>query len=612
MQEGLLYSLKGGKGVKVLRNNFYMLKLMFEASPKLVILSVVSEMYICLMDVIYSLVMFPLIVEALQGARTFSDVVIFLLIYLVLSVICGILSAYTDDVIINREGMAVQHYLMRKIYNKAINADLSCYENPEFYDNYTKANAEIIDRFYEVLYNITWICGGIVSIIATVTAIIIYEPIIFFIVIIPVILERLVDSKYTLAKFNRNKETTPYSRRMDYVSRIVYLQDYAKDLRLSSIFGPLMKNFNSALDMTVKILKQYGFKIGAFRFLKTILTSFIVFFGVQSIIVYKFLKFGAYTLAGVTRLINASSELTSLLGNLSWMSADFYQNGMFIENLKVFLEYEPKLVEEPNGKLPENKEHTISIKDVSFSYEGAEKPVLEHISIEIQPKQKIALVGHNGAGKSTLVKLLMRLYDVTDGEIELDGINIKDYKLSEYRHIFGTVFQDFKIFAMSVAENVLLREANTPEDVQKAKEALKSSGIYSKVETFEKGMDTLLTKEFSEDGVIMSGGEFQKLAVARVFAKESSVAILDEPSSALDPISEYEMFESMMKACEDKTVIFVSHRLSSAVMADKIYMLENGRIIEEGSHHELMELDGKYAEMFKMQAEKYRQEQAAV
>jgi len=598
--------------VKVLRNNFYMLKLMFEASPKLVILSVVSEMYICLMDVIYSLVMFPLIVEALQGSRTFSDVVIFLLIYLVLSVICSILSAYTDDVIINREGMAVQHYLMRKIYNKAINADLSCYENPEFYDNYTKANAEIIDRFYEVLYNITWICGGIVSIIATVTAIIIYEPIIFFIVIIPVILERLVDSKYTLAKFNRNKETTPYSRRMDYVSRIVYLQDYAKDLRLSSIFGPLMKNFNSALDMTVKILKQYGFKIGAFRFLKTILTSFIVFFGVQSIIVYKFLKFGAYTLAGVTRLINASSELTSLLGNLSWMSADFYQNGMFIENLKVFLEYEPKLVEEPNGKLPENKEHTISIKDVSFSYEGAEKPVLEHISIEIQPKQKIALVGHNGAGKSTLVKLLMRLYDVTDGEIELDGINIKDYKLSEYRHIFGTVFQDFKIFAMSVAENVLLREANTPEDVQKAKEALKSSGIYSKVETFEKGMDTLLTKEFSEDGVIMSGGEFQKLAVARVFAKESSVAILDEPSSALDPISEYEMFESMMKACEDKTVIFVSHRLSSAVMADKIYMLENGRIIEEGSHHELMELDGKYAEMFKMQAEKYRQEQAAV
>lgn len=597
--------------MKVLKNNFYILKLIFQASPKVVIVSTLSQLFYSLNEVIYSLIMFPLIVEALQGEKTFTDVMIFLLIFSAFSIVSYVLTGY-EEAVQFKEIMVVQHYLMRKIYNKAINVDLSCYENPEFYDNYTKANAEILNRFTDILYNIIWMISIIVSAIISISVIIAYEPIVFIIVIIPVILERFIDSKYTRAKFDRNKETTPYSRQMDYVDRMVYLQDYAKDLRLSSIFGPVMKNFHNALDMTVKIMKQYGFKIGFCRFLKTILMGFAVFFAVQALTIYKFLKFGAYGLAGITRLINASSELTGILGNLSWVSASFYENGMFIENLKVFLEYEPKIVEDPEGKIPENKEHKISIKDVSFCYEGAKNPVLEHISMEIQPKQKIALVGHNGAGKSTLVKLLMRLYDVSDGKIELDGMDIKDYKLSEYRHMFGTVFQDFKIFAMSVAENVLLDEAKNSQDVEKATEALKASGIYEKVKGFEKGIDTLLTKEFSEDGVIMSGGEFQKLAVARVFAKESSIAILDEPSSALDPISEYEMFESMMKACEDKTVIFVSHRLSSAVMADKIYMLENGCIIEEGSHHELMELNGKYAEMFRMQAEKYKEEQAVM
>jgi ATP-binding cassette subfamily B protein len=205
----------------------------------------------------------------------------------------------------------------------------------------------------------------------------------------------------------------------------------------------------------------------------------------------------------------------------------------------------------------------------------------------------------------------MRLYDVTEGEIQLDNVNIKKYKLSAYRAIFGTIFQDFKIFATTITENILLHPPKSEVDVERAENAVKASGLYNKISKLDKGMDSLLTKEFDQKGILMSGGEFQKIAIARVFAKKSSIAILDEPSSALDPISEYEMFENMMKACENKTVIFVSHRLSSAILADKIYMLENGRIIEEGSHQELMNLDGKYAEMFRMQAEKYREEEVS-
>ena len=287
--------------------------------------------------------------------------------------------------------------------------------------------------------------------------------------------------------------------------------------------------------------------------------------------------------------------------------SEFIENGLYVENLKTFFDYESKITENENGIVPENKPHRLMLKNVSFTYEGQKKPVLKNISLDIPEGQKVAFVGHNGAGKSTLVKLLMRLYDVTEGEILLDGINIKDYKLSDYRHSFGTIFQDFKIFATDIEENVLLHPAENDADRELAYNAVVDSGLKNKLDTLEKGMKTQLTREFDDEGTILSGGEFQKIAVARVFAKQSSIAILDEPSSALDPISEYEMFENMMKACADKTVMFISHRLSSAVMADKIYLLEQGEIIEQGTHAELMAQNGKYAEMFNMQAEQYRE-----
>lgn len=187
------------------------------------------------------------------------------------------------------------------------------------------------------------------------------------------------------------------------------------------------------------------------------------------------------------------------------------------------------------------------------------------------------------------------------------ALDVRDYRIKSYREQFATIFQDFKVFAASVAENVLLDSINGEEDMKRVRQALKDSGIWNKVERLPHGTDSILTKEFDEDGVLMSGGEQQKLAVARVFAGAGSIAVLDEPSSALDPISEYEIFENMMKACEGKTVIFVSHRLSSATLADMVYLFENGQVIEQGSHHELLLRNGKYAEMFRMQAEKYKE-----
>ncbi len=224
--------------------------------------------------------------------------------------------------------------------------------------------------------------------------------------------------------------------------------------------------------------------------------------------------------------------------------------------------------------------------------------------MKINPCGKIAIVGYNGAGKTTLIKLIMRLYDPDEGEILFNGVNIKEYNVEEYRQKIGTIFQDFRIFAATVRENVLL-DFTDGSDEEKIGNALKKSGFEKRLLTLSDGLDTNLTAEFEENGVNLSGGEGQKLAIARVFYKDARLIILDEPSSALDPIAEYHLNNSMLTAAENKSVVFISHRLSTTRIADHIYMLENGRITEEGSHEELLRYGGKYAEMWKVQSGQY-------
>ncbi|MDE5746310.1 MAG: ABC transporter ATP-binding protein/permease, partial [Acetatifactor sp.] len=232
---------------------------------------------------------------------------------------------------------------------------------------------------------------------------------------------------------------------------------------------------------------------------------------------------------------------------------------------------------------------------------------LKHITMHIKAGQKVAFVGENGAGKSTLTKLLMRLYDVTEGSIRYGGEDIRRYDTAAYRDIFGSVFQDYQIYASPLQENVMMRSRKAGEE-KRTEEALAQSGFLNRLQTLPKGLQTALTREFDEEGVQLSGGEAQKVAIARLFARKGrmQVAILDEPSSALDPRAEYELNKNIMNSVGDATVIFISHRLSTTRDADCIYMFENGEIIEQGTHRELMALNGQYAEMFRCQARYYQ------
>ncbi|MCH5184524.1 MAG: ABC transporter ATP-binding protein [Oscillospiraceae bacterium] len=595
--------------MKIIKNNIYILRLLWKASPSRVILNLSIYLIWRMNGILYNIFLMRQIMKAIENDAGMTHVMIILGLILAYSLTASIFNNWFNNYYIPRSDAVIQEYLFSRVYQKAVECDLACYENPEFYDKYTRANSELMTRGATVLDNLSNMAAIFTTMLVCVCVILRWEPAAVPIVAVCAVGATLIDKKRASKRYDAMKEATPYVRQCDYVKRTLYLADYAKEIRLGKIFFPLLSYFDEAVKRQLDINHKHYTIVGALRVLREVFMSIGAYLAVQGLIVYRYIAFRAYDLSDVVTIINAAGTLQSSIYSFTWNLSDFMDNGLYAENIREFLEYEPKIKEDENAKPVKKGANHITLKNVSFRYEGRDNDILKNINIDIPPGRKIAFVGHNGAGKTTLAKLLMRLYDVTGGEILLDGTDIRDYRLSEYRKVYSAVFQDFKIFASTIAENVLLHPPENDEDRERAIQAVKDSGLYSRTEHLEKGMDTLLTKEFDDDGIIMSGGEFQKLAVARVFAnKNSSVAILDEPSSALDPISEYEIFENMIDACRGKTVIFISHRLSSAVIADKIYMLEKGEIIEEGSHRELMEKNGKYAEMFKMQSEKYRRD----
>lgn len=324
------------------------------------------------------------------------------------------------------------------------------------------------------------------------------------------------------------------------------------------------------------------------------------------------LLYGAYrTIVSRTMNLSELAVLSTAMVSATWILIGFTDHilnsvklGIFMENIRSFMEYEPKLPEDHDGIIPGKEIESIEFRNVSFAYKDGGEYTLRNLSFKIEAGSCLALVGHNGAGKTTIIKLLFRLYDPTEGEILLNGRNIREYNLRAYRRLFAAAFQDYKVFALSIKENVMMRKVNAEDDAV-VYDALKKAGVYEKVMSLPRKADTVLTKEFDEEGALLSGGEIQKIVVARAFAKDAPIKVFDEPSSALDPIAEYELYENIMRDSRGKTMIFISHRLSSVRSADMILMLENGEIIERGTHDELMGLNGAYADMYNKQAKNY-------
>jgi len=499
----------------------------------------------------------------------------------------------------------IQETFIRKVSE----VDLMCYDHKEYFDDFVIAASQSEDMITNGVMSLAWIAGNVTTILTLGVLIMTINPVIAIFPILGFIINIITRFSITKIEYNYEMDRKRIMRKADYSKRIFYQPEYAKEIKLSKIETPLRKQFTEAIDEVMGAARTAGFKVAILSLINWIFVfTFLSFFCVPMYLGYLALVKLSIGLGDVAAMNNAQGEVRNRLDAMNYAVVEFQKVGQFAERFRRFIEYDIN-IEGHVGKvkLPIQKS-TLEIKDMSFRYDGVAQDTLSHINMRIKPGEKVAIVGENGAGKTTFVKLLMRLYDVTGGSICYGGEDIRDFSTKEYREIFGAVFQDYQIYGASIGENVCMDDREI--DLECIVKALELADFGHKFRKLPSGVHTQMTREFSDEGTMLSGGEAQKVAIARMFAKtgQLSIAILDEPSSALDPFAEYKLNQNMMKAAEDATIIFISHRLSTTREADRIYMFERGEIIEEGTHDELMALQGEYARMFEKQAHYYQEE----
>lgn len=583
-----------------LKNYIYMLKFIGRHTPFMLFGYIFFDVLANLPWTLSNVVLLKYIIDVVTEGVKYERILYVLIFFVVFVVVTNLCTTLFYELSLPKQKEKLYFAIYKTIYEKAAKMDYEAYDNPEYYNDLVLAMTSMNERAYSVLSNAQNIISNIIGVLTIGTVIVTIDPMCLVFVFLCVAIMTPIGRIIAKVNVDRTEAMTPLDRKNLYFSRVFYLQDYAKELRLSGAGKMVEKRYNKNIFDRITTISPYLRRQWQLYFCQESLPmTLLIYLGITLFMGYKAIVTKEVGLGDFAATFNGAASISnSVFAITSWFAISFRENGLYVEKFRRFMNAKEKII---NGKDKTvfNKPVTIRFENVSFKYPGTEKYVLKNINLEISPYKKIALVGYNGAGKTTLTNLLLRLYDVTDGRITIDGKDIRDWDIKTYHENFAAVFQDFSLFGATLGENVSM---NDEPEKEKVKDALETSGFTKEL---PEGTDSILLREFDDDGVSLSGGEAQKIAIARTFYKDCVFAILDEPSANLDPVAEYTLNQAMSKAANDKTVIFISHRLSTTVMADEIYMLENGEVIEHGSHEELMELDGKYAYMFRLQAEKY-------
>lgn len=595
-------------GMGVLRSMAYMLKTIWRADRGCVIFSFYKQCSEDIFNSFFVILMLQMIYSYIEQDKPFMGLVRFVALFCMGHIVIHLTSA-THAYYIRYKTPKVYAYIFTQVIRKAGRIELTKYDQPEFYDRYAKALDECLVKAMDGLTALVWSIACFLSALTSAFLIARIDPVILLFSIPSIIASFLFGSKINALQYQLRNEEARDKRTAEYVKRVFYEKKYAGEIRLYDIRKVLLREQKESFDQRYDIYRRMYRKINFYRQIQE-----IVIYVLPVFLTYLYVAF--VLKAGGAQGIGAYAATLGSVEYFAWRVKESVKqfieagkNCMYMNNLEDFLEMDEETME--SGSHPvEEVLGDITLSHVGFCYEGAKHPVIHDLSLEIHRGERIALVGENGAGKTTLVKLLMGLYPVQEGSICVNGVDIRDYDKEEYHKHFGTVFQDLQIFALPLSHNVLMKEPETEEERELVVRSLQKAQFGDKLEKLPDGIDSMVTKEFDDKGFICSGGEAQKIAIARVFAKNPDIVILDEPSSALDPIAEFNMYQNMLKASEGKTVFFISHRLSSARMADRILFLEQGQIVESGTHYELMERNGKYAEMFRLQAKNYTKEES--
>lgn len=584
----------------VIGNIFYFVRLMFSISPVFVILEMIWGLITRAPGRLIGVLGMKYIIDVVESGENLERIWIGVGAIAAVLVVSHLLSWLYTEFYWNIAKEKLSAGLSKKLYEKAREIDLQEYDNPDFYNDFILNIESSTESIQYLLGNVKAYFTELVLFFTIGAVIFTIDPVCLLIIVVTVVIFLPLSRIISNLRVGRRKDNAELHHRSDYFQRIFYLQDYTKEVRMNNISPLLIDRYNEAADAVIENQNKYWKKLSFFSWLQeTGMDVLGLMFVLPAYLGYCVLVKHSMGAGDFVATFNGAYQIAASINILTiWAVTVFSERGKIIEKYREFLACEPKIkggTETASCDKPE----TIEIRNLSFTYPGSDHPVLKNINLTIKPYEKIALVGYNGAGKTTLTNLLLRLYEPTEGGIYIGGKNIKDVTLESHKDRFSAVFQDFQTYACTIGENVAL---DVNPDEGRVIQALKHSG-FSK--PLKNGVDTEILREFDDNGTMLSGGESQKMAVARAFYKDCPYAILDEPSANLDPIAEYELNKTMLEAAEHKTVIFISHRLSTTVGADKIYVMADGEIIESGTHAELMEKNGTYAYMFNLQAEKY-------
>jgi len=583
------------------------IKFVWQASPLYALISGITVVISGFLP-LAALYLVKLIIDAVTLISFERDGTDISTVWLYILAACGIalLTAFFNflsDYLKKAQTLTVSDYMFSILHKKSVNADLAFYESPEYRDTLFRARSEGPYRPTSIVHGLFSAGQSAASFAAVAWLLMMFNPALPAIMIAATIPGVLLRLKYSKRIYDWQQKRTEDERRSIYFHAMLTGDAHAKEFRLFDLGNHFIGKFKNIRE-TLKNEKLWFEKRRSAGDLIAQSSAAIAVFGSFAYIVQKTIQ-GSITIGDMVMYFQAFQRGLGFLKTFLESAAQMYEDNLFLTNLYEFLKINPKITdpETPSG-IPVEIKKGIEFKDVSFFYPNCEKNVLNYVNFSIEPDEIVALVGENGSGKSTIVKLLSRLYDPSSGEILFKGKNIRNYKVDEFRKAISVVFQDHIHYQLSVKENIYMGNVAQKEDITGIKKAAQQSGAEQKILEFPEEYETILGRWF-KGGEELSIGQWQMLAIARAFFRDAGLIILDEPSSALDPETEVKIFSRLRKLIKGRSALIISHRYSTVKMADKILVMDEGKIIEQGSHKDLMEQNGKYARLYTTQAHAY-------
>lgn len=555
-----------------------------------------------------STVLLPkLITDELLGDFNVHRIVIMVVIVALANIVRAVVRTLFNESYVPFQQNKVTQSMNSLLMRQSVKLDLESYDDPSFYDQYTRALKQAESGLISFMKSLAMLFDRFFYIITVISIVFVLEPALIVLSGICVYILFFFSKKQAKYRYQTNRATTKFSRIADYAKRIYYQPEYAKEMRTTALGDIMRDRYTQACEQQRSTVRQRSHFLG-FLIITDEGLRIIILQIVTMIYLVMRIQSGQLEVSSFVALFLATMQLSYEFFSFVNCLNDFYRLSLDTDDLRIILEYKSRIEHsaQPRWQMGDDIE-SLDINAVTFSYKDNPGEAIKDVTISICKNQHIALVGYNGAGKTTLTKLLLRLYDPTDGSIQINGKDIREFDVASIRDMIGVVYQDYRYYGLTIAENILMKRVECQTDRDRVNRALQQSDLYDFIHKLPNGIDTLLTREFDDKGVVLSGGQSQKLALARMFVQnDKRIFIMDEASSALDPISEHKINKRIIEFCQDRILILISHRLSTTKDVDCIYYLEEGKVIERGTHEQLLAVNGKYAEMYNVQLEAYR------